>query len=215
MKLKDFLFKPVRMKPMRPSMRMSFGKRMAPKKAWYKHGDSELGVFSVYETEKQAKEHGDEFKKLEGKRLTGHTVKEDYYEDVKGNTYSYDGKKVTKLFGKKYIKGSAGQIRYRVMDSETGKVKGFALSYKSADKLADKFETGGKYRYTIEKLPQKQFGKKMVTKPKAYLEDDGTLDTVISVSGNKGRREYRFNPEGRRNIKRLKEEALDAYAEDN
>jgi hypothetical protein len=65
---------------------------------------------------------------------------------------------------KKYASGSAGQIRYRVMDTQTGKLKGLALSYKSADQLANKFETGGKYRYTVEKLPPNNAPKKMVLK---------------------------------------------------
>jgi hypothetical protein len=60
-------------------------------------------------------------------------------------------------------------------------------------------------------------GKPMVIKPikpKAYLEDDGTLDTVIGVTGKKGNKTFRFNPEGRRNISRLKKEAIEAYNEE-
>jgi len=34
---------------------------------------------------------------LEGKRLIGHSEKEDFYEDTSGNTYSFDGKKLTPL----------------------------------------------------------------------------------------------------------------------
>lgn len=52
-------------------------------------------------------------------------------------------------------------------------------------------------------------------KAKASLEDDGTLDTVISVSGIAGTKFYRFMPERRRNIKNLKKEAIDQYYEDN
>jgi hypothetical protein len=39
----------------------------------------------------------DSMYKLKGKRLIGHSAKEDYYEDIEGNTYSFDGKKVKKL----------------------------------------------------------------------------------------------------------------------
>ena len=34
---------------------------------------------------------------IKGKRLIGHSAEEDYYEDTKGNTYSYDGKEVKSL----------------------------------------------------------------------------------------------------------------------
>jgi hypothetical protein len=38
---------------------------------------------------------------LEGKRLIGHDKNEDFYEDTEGNTYSFDGKKLTKLENKR------------------------------------------------------------------------------------------------------------------
>ena len=40
---------------------------------------------------------------LEGKRLIGHSEKEDFYEDVNGDTYSFDGKKLKKLGGSGFI----------------------------------------------------------------------------------------------------------------
>ena len=39
--------------------------------------------------------------KIKGKRLIGHSYLLDYYEDTKGNTYAYDGKKVRKITDEK------------------------------------------------------------------------------------------------------------------
>lgn len=41
--------------------------------------------------------HFGKMETIKGKRLIGHSEKEDYYEDTKGNTYSYDGKRVSKI----------------------------------------------------------------------------------------------------------------------
>ena len=43
-------------------------------------------------------------------------------------------------------------IKYRVIDSRTGKVRGLFTTYKTANKFADKIEPGGTYKMQIEKI---------------------------------------------------------------
>jgi hypothetical protein len=61
---------------------------------------------------------------LEGKRLIGHSEKEDYYEDTEGNTYSFDGKKLEKLSGKKEIEKEKPAYFYQWGKHHTSKYGG-------------------------------------------------------------------------------------------
>lgn len=43
-------------------------------------------------------------------------------------------------------------IRYRVIDTRTGKVRGLFSTFKTAHRFADKMESGGKYVMVIESI---------------------------------------------------------------
>ena len=59
------------------------------------------------------------------------------------------------------------RIKYRVIDTRTGEVKGLWESYESAEKHANKLEPGGKYVMSVEKVKTGTFRKKRKSKPKS------------------------------------------------
>jgi hypothetical protein len=119
--------------------------------------------------------------KIKGKRLIGHSAKEDYYEDVKGNTYSFDGKKVTKLNKKEIYKVDNEEFvivdgkKYTLKDMKDWfiQIRGFpSILYfgKGKNQIAGEGQAGGRYvtenvhkveNAFVEKLGEEEYTKKM------------------------------------------------------